>query len=266
MRYTRLAAVLLVSAVPVCAQTRPMNDSAFRNSFSMRVLQLLQGFQMATTPEVAGALNALLTDTSAHMRMAPAKVATAADSTRAATIVKTARAGLEKYKDVSVAEREGYIKFLPWLEDQPIYHYNNIQNVLASVQQFDATKPVSLLYKKDAAGKMSLVGAMYSSAVGSVEDMDARLPLGIAHWHEHVDFCSPSPDSIRVGAQKLDPASTAKWLAISTREGCNAVGGRFVPRVFGWMAHVYLFADTDDPKVIWGEEHSSMNVHVHPKP
>src|SRR5947208_1722644 len=207
MKRTHVVAALLAGIAvthPLRGQAR--GDSAFRNSFSMRVLQLLQGFQMATTPEVAGALNALLTDTSAHMRMAPAKVATAADTARAATIVKTARAGLEKYKDVAAAEREGYIKFLPWLEEQPIYHYNNIQNVLASVQQFDATKPVSLLYKKDAAGKMSLLGAMYASPAGSVEDMDARLPLGIAHWHEHVDFCGPNPDSIRAGAQKLDPA------------------------------------------------------------
>jgi hypothetical protein len=31
---------------------------------------------------------------------------------------------------------------------------------------------------------------------------------------------------------------------------------------FGWMAHVYLFAG-DDPKVIWGEEHATMDVHTH---
>jgi hypothetical protein len=35
--------------------------------------------------------------------------------------------------------------------------------------------------------------------------------------------------------------------------------------MFGWMAHVYMFA-SDDPKVIWGEGHGSMDVHMHHPP
>jgi hypothetical protein len=27
--------------------------------------------------------------------------------------------------------------------------------------------------------------------------------------------------------------------SISTKEACDAAGGKFVPRVFGWMVHVY---------------------------
>src|SRR5207248_1804486 len=132
---------------------------------------------------------------SAHMRMAPARVATAADSARAMDIVRTARAALAKYQDVAAAERDGYVKFLPWLADQRIYHYNNVQNVLATVSQFDATRPVSLLYKQDASGAMQLVGAMYAALPNATPDeLDARLPLGIAHWHEHVDFCGPTPE------------------------------------------------------------------------
>ena len=37
--------------------------------------------------------------------------------------------------------------------------------------------------------------------------------------------------------------------------------GRFVPRLFGWMAHVYLFAG-DDPAAIWGGE-ARDHMHVH---
>jgi hypothetical protein len=29
------------------------------------------------------------------------------------------------------------------------------------------------------------------------------------------------------------------------------------------MAHVYLFAG-DDPRTIWGDDHGSMDVHMHP--
>src|SRR5436305_12534337 len=110
---------------------------------------------------------------------------------------------------------------------------------------------------------MTLVGAMYAAPpAATTEDLDSRLPTSIAHWHEHVDFCGPNADSVRAGVQKIDAPSTAKWLKISTREECAAAGGRFVPRLFGWMAHVYLFVG-DDPKSIWGEDHATMDVHMH---
>jgi hypothetical protein len=259
-----VAASVLLSAcsMSLVAQNRPPADSQ-RAGRSVRALEIIQGFQMASTPELASAVNALLTDDNAHMRMAPRKTATAADSARAMQAVKAARAALSKYADVKVAEADGYVKFLPWLEDQSIYHYNSIANVLATLGTFDATKPVSLLYKKDDTGAMKLVGAMYAAPpFATPDDLDARLPTGIAHWHEHIDFCGPNPDSVRAGVQKIDAASTAKWLSISSREACDAAGGRFVPRLFGWMAHVYLFSG-DDPKTIWGEEHGSMDMKMH---
>jgi hypothetical protein len=260
----RLLSLFLVSccSIPLAAQNPPPVDSQ-RTGRSARALEIIQGFQMASTPELASAVNALLTDENSHMRMAPRKTATAADSARAKEIVKNARAALSKYSDVKVAEQDGYVKFLPWLDDQSIYHYNSIANVLGTLGGFDATKPVSLLYKKDDKGAMRLVGAMYAAPPNATpENLDARLPTGIAHWHEHIDFCGPNPDSVRAGTQKIDAPSTAKWLSISNREDCLQAGGRFVPRLFGWMAHVYLFSG-DDPKVIWGEEHGSMDMHMH---
>jgi len=259
-------ALLSCGALPLAAQNRPPADSQPRNNRAFRALEIIQGFQMASTPELASAVNALLTDDNTHMRMAPRKAASAADSARAKDIVKTARAALTKYTDVKVAETDGYVKFLPWLDDQSIYHYNSFANVLATLGGFDATKPVSLLYKKDEKGTMKLVGAMYAAPpMATPEDLDARLPTGIAHWHEHINFCGPNPDSVRAGTQKIDAPSTAKWLSISTREACTEAGGRFVPRLFGWMAHVYLFSG-DDPKTIWGEEHGSMDMHSHHPP
>ena len=256
------ALALACCSLPLAAQNPAPADSQ-RTGRSLRALEIIQGFQMASTPELASAVNALLTDDNTHMRMAPRKTATAADSARAKEIVKSARDALSKYSDVKVAEADGYIKFLPWLEDQSIFHYNSFANVLATLGGFDATKPVSLLYKKDDKGAMKLVGAMYAAPpMATTDDLDAKLPTGIAHWHEHINFCGPNPDSVRAGVQKIDAPSTAKWLAISTRESCTAAGGRFVPRLFGWMAHVYLFSG-DDPKVIWGEEHGSMDMKMH---
>jgi hypothetical protein len=263
LRFVAAATTLLVPLV-AWAQNPPADSQ--RSGRGLRVLELIQGFQMASSPELSQAVNALLADDGAHMHMLPRRPLATGDSARAADIVKTARAALSKYSDVSVAEQDGYVEFMPWLQDQSIYHYNNVANVLATLRTFDATRPVSLLYKKDASGKMQLVGAMYSALPNATPaDLDTRLPTSIAHWHEHVDFCGPSPDSVRAGTLKVDGPSTARWLKITTREECAAAGGRFVPRLFGWMAHVYLFG-SDDPKVIWGEEHGSMDMHMHHPP
>jgi hypothetical protein len=259
--FSVITAVALAAPARLAAQGDAPPPDAQRG-MGLRVITLLQTMQLASTPELAAAINGLLSDTSAHMRMAPARAATAADSARAAEMVRTARAALAKYADVAVAERDGYVRFLPWLEDQAIYHYNSVPNVIATLQQFDVTRPVSLLYRKDAAGKLVLVGAMYAAVpTATPDDLDARLPLGIAHWHEHVDFCGPTPEGVRAGTQQVDAASLARWLRITSREECAAAGGRFVPRLFGWMSHVYLFAG-DDPRSIWGgDDHDMMHMH-----
>jgi hypothetical protein len=253
-----LAGVSLASAASTAQQT---SQQAAPRPPSIQLLSLLQSLQVANAPELAPAINGLLSDTTSHMRMAERRSATAADSTRAAKLVVESRAALSRYADVAVAEKEGYVRFLPWLEEQDMYHYNSVQNVFATMSVFDVTKPSSLLYRKEK-GQMLLVGAMYTAMPGSTSDqLDARLPLGVAHWHEHVNFCGPKPDSIRAAAATADGASVAKWLAITSREDCTAAGGMFLPRLFGWMAHVYMFGG-DDPLTIWGGEHNDhMRMH-----
>ncbi|CAN5783056.1 hypothetical protein BH11GEM1_BH11GEM1_11520 [soil metagenome] len=230
---------------------------------AIRALSLLQDLQVINAPELAPAINGLLSDTTSHMRMAERRTATPADSLRAARIVSESRAALSRYADVAVAEHEGYVKFLPWLEDQDVYHYNSVQNVFSSISAFDATKPSSLLYRK-VNGKLALIGAMYTAMPGSTLDqLDARLPLGVAHWHEHVNFCGPQPETVR-DSKVVDGMAVARWLAITSRVECIAAGGRFVPRLFGWMAHVYMFGG-DDPLTIWGGEHAD-HMRMHDKP
>lgn len=227
----------------------------------MRALTLLQTMQVANAPPLAPLVNALLSDTNAHMRMSTSRRPTKADSIRARAIAAEARAALGKYADVALAERDGYQRFLPWLEDQDIYHYNNLQNVMATFDAFDATRPVSLLYRKSKSGKLVLVGAMYSALPGAaLDELDARLPVSIAHWHEHVNFCGPRPDSLRAGAVRTDSATLAKWLDITSPDKCRAAGGIFLPRLFGWMAHAYLFGKQDIRSVWGGEEHDHMKM------
>jgi hypothetical protein len=198
----------------------------------------------------------ILSDTSSHMRMGPRRPATLADSARATAIVGVARAALRQYTDVNVAERDGYYRNMPWLEDQPIYHYNSVRNSSAAERgQFDLTKPVSLLYKKTDRGQMRLIGAMYgTSAAAAPDSLDALLPISMAHWHQHVNLCYPGSSVGRFLSGKAD-AALVFWMkyfgAATSAAECEAAGGRFVPTEAGWMAHVYLFAGSDDPKAIW---------------
>src|SRR5437868_987950 len=66
----------------VIAQSKPAADSQ-RVGGSLRVLEIIQGFQMASSPELASAINALLSDDATHMHMGPRRALAAGDSARA---------------------------------------------------------------------------------------------------------------------------------------------------------------------------------------
>jgi hypothetical protein len=227
-----------------------------------QVFWFLQNLPPASAKPLGGLINALLSDTAGHMKMAEPRVATPADSARAAELLRTIRSSLGQYADVAMAERDSFVRFMPWLEEQVVYHYNNMRNAGAARRAFDATKPTSLLYKKDAGGKLMLVGAMYTAPASSTpEELDARLPLGIAHWHQHVNFCAMRPGVAADVVAKSDSAMFAQWLAIETPEACKAAGGFFVPQLFGWMAHVNAW-EGDTPGAVWG--HAGRNqMHMH---
>lgn len=255
---TAMAALALLVTAPHSAQAQGRDEQRPRE---MRALTLMQTMQVANAPQLAPMINALLSDTNSHMRMAASRKRTKGDVVRTTRLAKEARLALAKYSDVRLAEQDGYVRFLPWLEDQDIFHYNNIQNVMISVDTFDVTRPVSLLYRKNKAGKLVLVGAMYSALPGaSLAELDARLPLSVAHWHEHVNFCGPRPDSMRAGTVRTDSATLAKWLKITAADTCNAAGGVFLPRLFGWMTHAYLFGRQDLASVWGGEQHDHMRM------
>jgi hypothetical protein len=189
-----------------------------------------------------------------HMHMTAMRPPNAADSARAAGLVTTLRAALQKYRDVHVAEADGYRIFAPNVP-QHVYHYTNRQNGLRAAFGFDPDKPTSLLYKKTSSGGWELTGAMYTGRPALTEDqLNERVPLSVARWHEHVNWCLPPaghPErwtDTQNGKPLFGPKSP-----IATQEACDAAGGRFFPRIFGWMVHADVFA-SNDPKVIWGDE------------
>jgi hypothetical protein len=190
-----------------------------------------------------------------HMVLSPPRPSSAADSARAADLVAQMRVALAKYRDVRLARADGFRQFLPGVR-QPVYHFTNWRWALEEMFRFNPAKPTSLLYRGNRDGTFTLVGAMYAApARASLDELDRRVPLSITHWHQHVNWCVPSDGArerwreTRNGWPLFGPRSP-----IATAAACEAVGGRFRPRVFGWMVHVMAFASAD-PRVIWGGGH-----------
>ena len=186
-----------------------------------------------------------------HMRMTAGRPANAADSVRAAALLGTIRTVLARYRDVRVAEGAGFRQFLPRVR-QAVYHFTKRLWGMEAAFHFDPARPTSLLYRADPDGHFTLVGAMYTAPARAGEDeLDRRVPLSIARWHEHVNWCVPPRGARGRWVEQRDgrPVFGPK-SPIATQAACDSVGGRFLPRIFGWMVHVNAFAD--DPATIWG--------------
>lgn len=240
-----VATLLLVRASPAPAQ-----DST-RTSMDMGAMDSSE----AHTAAAATAAMAADMTHDAHMRLTPTRPGTAADTARAQALVIEMRRALGKYRNVAAAEADGFRQFLPGVQ-QPVYHFTNWRWAIAAMFRFEPDKPTSLLYRRTAGGGFELVGAMYTAPWRTSEaDLDRRIPLSVARWHEHVNWCLPprgSPERWREqrdGAPLFGPHSP-----IATKAACDAAGGRFKSRVFGWMVHVQAF-QSDDPKVIWAVSH-----------
>ena len=189
-----------------------------------------------------------------HMYLTTLRPLQPGDRQRADAIVADAKAAMEPYKDYRKALADGYQIFLPNIR-QPQYHFTNYDNAREARWHFDPLKPTSLLYKKNPDGGYTLVGAMYTDRLGASEDeLNERIPLSIARWHQHVNFCKAP------GGNWSDYAGPHPKFgllgSINTREACEAAGGVFIPHVFGWMVHVYPYET--DPAKVWSIDDDNM--------
>jgi hypothetical protein len=186
-----------------------------------------------------------------HMEMTPTRVPTAEDSARAERLLAELRGAIAKYRDTAVAVADGYKMFMPNVKTQRIYHFTNGRSAFAEAFRFDPAKPTSLLYRRGPDGRLELYGAMYTAPKRvSVDRLDERVPLSIARWHKHVNWCVPVAGQRERWLEKRDGHPVfGPQSPIATREGCDAVGGRFFPSPLGWMVHVNAFAS--DAKAVW---------------
>ena len=168
------------------------------------------------------------------------------------------RQALEKYKDADAALADGFKIFLPNIP-QKMYHFSKWEYAVGAAFFFDPTKPTSLLYEKHGS-KYTLIGAMYTAPVGFSEDqLNDRIPLSVAQWHQHVNFCRPPRGREREMLVK-NPQFGLQG-SISTQAACDAAGGTFLPHVFGWMVHVYPWEKTPDE--VWSVERQLDKTAAH---
>src|SRR5580698_6035621 len=188
-------------------------------------------------------------DMGPHMKMTALRTPQPGDTEKAQKVVEVARGVMEKYKDYHVALNEGFKIFHPEVP-QKMYHFTNYRYGFEAAFKFNPEHPTSLLYEKHG-DDYKLIGVMYTAPKRFTEEqLDERIPLSVAQWHEHVNFCRPPADK---RAEMLAPHPQFGLRgSITTQEACDAAGGTFLPVVFNWMVHVYPFEKNQAE--IWSAE------------
>lgn len=184
-------------------------------------------------------------DATPHLRVTPARVPTAADSARGDILVRVAREAMSRYQSVEAAEQDGFRVRLKVMKQAKVLHYTSLANGFSARSSFDPARPTSLLYERDADGRLRLIGVMYTvPASATLEELDARVPLGLVQWHLHTNICIPKgKDARNVASYVGRNAKFGPRGSITTEAACTEAGGRFRAQSFGWMVHVNVMSD-----------------------
>jgi hypothetical protein len=177
-----------------------------------------------------------------HMCITPLRPKQPGDEEKAKALVAEVKAAIEKYRDYKKALADGYVIANPKV-DQPQYHFTNDANVRLADTQFDPAKPSSLLYRRTPTQRYKLEGVMFTAIVDATEDeLNQRVPLSIARWHEHTNFCGAPADKVK--QYFGDHPKFGMFGSIHTKEACQAEGGTFMPVIFTWMIHIFPYEDS----------------------
>jgi hypothetical protein len=152
--------------------------------------------------------------------------------TKTAAQLEAARRATEKYREVRVAQADGYEAVGPYVQGMG-YHFVRI-NARASMA-FDLEHPDILLYEKDpvASGGYALVGVSYllvADAGADGQPQGAPFPKSLASWHRHSNLCLFPDRSVRADLDDVQ---------------CSATGGRFTA-LTQWMIHAWIWKDSPD--------------------
>jgi hypothetical protein len=237
------------NSAPPSGQSMPGMDMSGHDMSNMQMKDMPMAADKDADKEGdAGAMHSMEghMDMGPHMKMTALRPAKPGDAERAQAVVEAARKASEKYLDYHTALADGYKIFLPNIP-QKMYHFTNYGYGMEAAFRFNPEHPTSLLYEKHG-DDYKLIGVMYTAPKRFNEDqLDERVPLSVAQWHEHVNFCVAPPDRRGEGLSP-HPQFGLKG-SITTQEACDAAGGTFHPVVFNWMVHVYPFEK--DQASIW---------------
>jgi len=188
-------------------------------------------------------------DMDPHMKMTDLRQGKPGDAARAQQVAAEARKASEKYTDYHAALADGFKIFHPEVP-QKMYHFTNYGYAMEAAFHFNPEHPTSLLYEKHG-NDYKLVGVMYTAPKRFTEEqLDQRIPLSVAQWHEHVNFCAPPAD--RKGEMLQPHPQFGLRGSITTQQACGEAGGTFHPVIFNWMVHVYPFEK--DQARMWSVE------------
>lgn len=192
-----------------------------------------------------------------HMCITPMRPKQPGDEEKAKAVVAQVKASIEKYKDYKKALADGYVIANPKVE-QAQYHFNNQANIHLADTQFDPTRPSSLLYRRTPYQRYKLEGVMFTDSTSATEDeLNDRIPLSIARWHEHTNFCGAPADKVK--EYHGDHPKFGMFGSIHTKEACDVEGGTFFPVIFSWMIHVFPYED--NMKDIFSMNDDEAHVH-----
>lgn len=195
-----------------------------------------------------------------HITLSPHWDERAGDRAQADSLVRIARVAVERYRDVAAAEADGFKRFASQVKHQRVYHYTSRSAAFKARSRFDPAAPSTLLYQEDAVGALRLIGVMYTAPPDTpLEELDRRIPLSVARWHQHTNICLPYRGDEGAAATTGRHPEFGPRGSIATAEACEAAGGRWFPRMFGWMVHVNLFASTPDE--VWADQPGGMRHH-----
>lgn len=249
------AIIMLAAAASFCVPYVPAQQSQNPPSSPAQAHDSMPGMDMSQhdsdkNPDAAKAAHDAMSDhdmdesMSAHMYMTTLRPANAADEKRAEEILAQLRPAIEKYKDYRVALADGFKIFGPNVPQRQ-YHFTNYTYAFEASFEFNPAHPTSLLYKQTSDG-YELVGAMYTARkFASEDDLNARVPLSIARWHNHTNLCLPPRGT---SLQQANFKEFGLHGSIATQEACEQAGGRWFPQIFGWMVHVYPY-ETDSAEI-----------------
>jgi hypothetical protein len=256
-----LRILLLIAAASLFASCANIESVSQKNGAGETVNKSQEANSATISENQTTVSNHSLDVSDPHMKMTELRESKPGDKERAEATATKTRNAIEKYKDYREALRDGFEILLPDVP-QKMYHFNKLAYYAEAESQFNPEHPTSLLYEKTG-DSYRLIGVMYTAPANYTEaELDERVPLSVTQWHQHINICLPKGANLLNGLIGQGDKFGLEG-SITTKEQCEKEGGQFLPRLLGWMVHLYPYEQTNE--AMWSVERQmpSKSHHMH---